>query len=113
MMPQRERRLRPRARIALPVRVRQVALPRDSAEETSTMNVSRNGILFKGQELYPLHATVWVSMPYDPMVPSPIPDFPASVVRVDLLNSGEVQVALRFHSAYADPWKPSRAVARR
>lgn len=71
------------------------------------MNVSRNGILFKGHEPYPLYGTVWVTMPYDPNTPSPIPDFPASVVRTELLGSGEAQVALRFHSAYADAWKPT------
>lgn len=98
----RDQRLRSRVRLELPVRLRQIAPPRNLVEVARTLDVSRNGILFRTKELYDLRTTVWVAMPYHPNAASPDPEFPSSVVRVDRLPEGLAEVALLFHSGHAD-----------
>ena len=61
----RDQRVRNRVRMDLPVRVRQIGPPRDRTEVTRTLDVSRNGLLFRTRELYDLRGTVWVAMPYN------------------------------------------------
>ena len=98
----RDQRVRNRVRMDLPVRVRQIGPPRDRTEVTRTLDVSRNGLLFRTRELYDLRGTVWVAMPYNASSIAPEPEFPATVVRVDRKPDGMTEVAVQFHNARAD-----------
>ena len=98
----REHRLRHRVRLELQARIRQIAPPRNLTEVVRTLDVSRNGLLFRTRERYDLRSTVWVMMPYNPNAVLTDPEFPATVVRVDLRQDGNTEVAVQFHSARAD-----------
>ena len=102
----RDQRLRSRVRLELPVRVRQIGPPRDSIEITRTMDVSRNGILFRTREIYEMHSTVWITMPFNPNTVVPDPEFHGSVVRIIRAEDGSTEVGVQFHSSHADHWKP-------
>ena len=90
-------------RTELAIRVRQIGPPRESMEVTTTLDVSRNGVLFKTRQAYEMHSTVWVIVPYDPKSTGGDVEFPATVVRVDSGKDGTAEVAVRFHSARSDP----------
>lgn len=102
-MPGSEGRERPRVRTELAIRVRQIGPPRESMEVTTTLDVSRNGVLFRTRQPYELHSTVWVIVPYDPKSMGGDVEFPATVVRIDNAADGTAEVAVRFHSARSDP----------
>jgi PilZ domain len=102
-MPGSEGRERPRVRTELAIRVRQIGPPRESMEVTTTLDVSRNGVLFRTRQPYEMHSTVWVIVPYDPKSMGGDVEFPATVVRVDNAADGSAEVAVRFHSARSDP----------
>ena len=102
-MPGSEGRERPRVRTELAIRVRQIGPPRESMEVTTTLDVSRNGVLFRTRQPYEMHSTVWVIVPYDPKSMGGDVEFPATVVRVDSSADGSAEVAVRFHSARSDP----------
>lgn len=102
-MPGSEGRERPRVRTELAIRVRQIGPPRESMEVTTTLDVSRNGVLFRTRQPYEMHSTVWVIVPYDPKSMGGDVEFPATVVRVDNAPDGSAEVAVRFHSARSDP----------
>ncbi|HUJ39186.1 MAG TPA: PilZ domain-containing protein [Candidatus Acidoferrales bacterium] len=102
-MPGSEGRERPRVRTELAIRVRQIGPPRESMEVTTTLDVSRNGVLFRTRQPYEMHSTVWVIVPYDPKSMGGDVEFPATVVRVDNAADGTSEVAVRFHSARSDP----------
>ena len=102
----RDLRVRSRVRMDLPVRVRQIGPPRDVTEVTHTLDVSRNGILFRTREMYDPRETVWVTMPYRPNAIANEPEFPGSVVRMDRKPDGYTEVALQFHSGRADQMTP-------
>jgi PilZ domain len=72
-------------------------------EVTTTLDVSRNGVLFKTRQPYEMHSTIWVIVPYDPKSVSGDVEFPATVVRVDTKGDGTSEVAVRFHNARSDP----------
>lgn len=95
----------------LPVRIRQIGPPRDLAEVTRTLDVSRNGLLFRTRQRYDLRSTVWVTMPYNPNAVVADPEFPATVVRNERGPDGTSEVAVQFHNARADyvPAAPVRA----
>ncbi|HTQ86743.1 MAG TPA: PilZ domain-containing protein [Candidatus Solibacter sp.] len=102
-MPGSEGRERPRVRTELAIRVRQIGPPRESMEVTTTLDVSRNGVLFRTRQPYEMHSTVWVIVPYDPKSMGGDVEFPATVVRIDNSADGTAEVAVRFHSARSDP----------
>jgi len=102
-MPGSEGRERPRVRTELAIRVRQIGPPRESMEITTTLDVSRNGVLFRTRQPYEMHSTVWVIVPYDPKSMGGDVEFPATVVRIDNAADGTAEVAVRFHSARSDP----------
>jgi len=102
-MPGSEGRERPRVRTELAIRVRQIGPPRECMEVTTTLDVSRNGVLFKTRQPYEMHSTVWVIVPYDPRSMGGDVEFPATVVRMDKAADGSTEVAVRFHSARSDP----------
>jgi Tfp pilus assembly protein PilZ len=102
----RNQRLRSRVRMELPIRIRQIGPPRDSVEISHTLDVSRNGILFRTNEPYELNRNVWVTMPYQPNAPNQDPEFPGSVVRVARQADGTAEIAVQFHSSRADLCKP-------
>jgi hypothetical protein len=88
----------------VPVRVRQVPPPREYFEIKTTVDVSRNGILFRTREPYELNSTIWITMPYNPEVELRPPEFPGTVVRVIKMPAGDLEIGVQFHSAYADRW---------
>lgn len=90
----------------LPVRVRQIGPPFDSTEVTTTMDVSRNGVLFCTRQAYMMNSTVWVTMPYHPDGGHNNLEFPASVVRIDRRDDGAAEIAVQFHSSHADKGRP-------
>ena len=101
-----DQRHRARVRMTLPVKVRQIYPPRDAVEVSVTLDVSRNGILFRSAEYYVLHSTVWVTMNYNPKEIAPDSEFPATVVRIVKNPEGGYGVALQFHSSRADRMEP-------
>jgi Tfp pilus assembly protein PilZ len=98
-----EVRKRSRVKADLAVRVRQIGPPRESIEVTTTVDISRNGVLFRTRHPYELHGTVWMIVPYDPNANAANAEFPATIVRIDPLPDGSAVVAVRFHSARSDP----------
>lgn len=96
-------RLRPRVRTELAIRVRQIGPPRESIEVTTTLDVSRNGVLFRTRQPYEMHSTVWVTVPYNPQAVAGDAEFPATVVRIDNSPDGSREVAVRFLNARTDP----------
>jgi Tfp pilus assembly protein PilZ len=100
-----DQRVRTRVRLDLPARIRQIGPPRDLAEEVHTLDVSRNGLLFRTHERYDLGSVVWVMMPYNAKAIAPNPEFPARVVRIDRKPDGLAEVAVQFHSGRADQFK--------
>jgi PilZ domain len=96
-------RTRPRVRTELAIRVRQIGPPRESIEVTSTLDVSRNGVLFRTRQPYEMHSTVWVIVPYNPNAVGGEAEFPATVVRIDNAADGSLEVAVRFLNARTDP----------
>ncbi len=101
----RDQRTRSRIRLTLPVRIRQVGPPRDLVEVNSTLDVSRNGILFRTRQPYDVNSTIWITMPYHAQAAGSEPEFPASVVRIDRAPDGSAEIAVQFHSAHADRFK--------
>lgn len=101
-----DQRTRARIRLNLPVRIRQVGPPRDLVEVNRTLDVSRNGIMFRTRQPYDANSTVWITMPYHPESVSPEPEFPASVVRIIRADDGSTEIAVQFHSSHADKMKP-------
>jgi len=72
-------------------------------EVATTLDVSRNGVLFRTRQAYEMHSTVWVIVPYDPKSMGGEVEFPATVVRVDSAADGSAEVAVRFLNARSDP----------
>lgn len=107
----RDQRIRNRVRLDLPVRVRQIGPPRDLIEVSRTMDVSRNGLLFRTREPYDLRSVVWVMMPYSANAVVPDPEFPATVVRVDRKPEGFTEVAVQFHNSRSDQFLAPSASA--
>ncbi len=100
-------RFRQRVRMDMPVRIRQVPPPREYVEIKTTLDVSRNGLLFRTRETYEMNGTVWVTMPYSVRAEDKGPEFPATIVRVIKQSSGDIEVGVQFHSAHADKWNHS------
>lgn len=107
-----EQRTRSRVRLSLPVRIRQIGPPRAAVDVTQTVDVSRNGILFRTRLPYQLDTTVWLTMPYQVSAGAHDLEFPATVVRIARMADGSGEIALRFHSARADEWTPAYGTSR-
>jgi Tfp pilus assembly protein PilZ len=108
-----EQRSRARVRLSLPIRIRQIGPPVDAVEVSHTLDVSRNGIMFRTRQRYQLDSTVWLTMPYEATTASPHdPEFPATVVRIVRTADGSAEIALRFHSARSDEWTPVHQAGR-
>jgi hypothetical protein len=103
----RDQRFRQRVRMDMPVLVRQVPPPREVREIKTTLDVSRNGILFRTRQTYELNSLIWVTMPYTAGKEVKDPEFPATVVRVIKLPDGDTEIGVQFHSAHADRWHHS------
>ncbi|HEX9761427.1 MAG TPA: PilZ domain-containing protein [Candidatus Acidoferrales bacterium] len=95
-------RQRGRVQVEIPARIRQIAPPRNAVELTNSLDVSRNGMLFRTRGRYDLHTVVWVTLNYRPGVTAEPIEFPATVVRIDRRDDGSAEIALRFHSSRAD-----------
>jgi hypothetical protein len=100
-------RFRQRVQMDMPVRVRQLPPPRETSEIKMTLDVSRNGLLFRTRETYELNSIIWVTMPYTARAEVKGPEFPATVVRVIKQPGGDIEVGVQFHSSYADKWNHS------
>jgi len=106
----RDLRTRSRIRLELLARIRQIAPPRNLVEVTRTLDVSRNGIMFRTREPYDASTTVWVTMPFVENALAKDIEFPASVVRVSRQADGFAEIAVQFHSAHADRFRSSYQV---
>jgi len=66
-------------------------------EETQTIDVSREGLLFHRDEPCDALARAWVAFPYDPATSGAVqPETPACVVRVERDPAGGFRVGLRL-----------------
>jgi hypothetical protein len=97
-----ESRTRPRVRFDMSVRVRQIGPPRDSIEIAKTLDVSRNGVLFRTRQPYQLNSTVWLILPFNPKAPIQEPEFPGTIARIEQMEDGTAEIGVRFHNARAD-----------
>ncbi len=103
----KDQRFRQRVQMDMPVRIRRYPPPRESMEIKTTMDVSRNGLLFRTRDTYELNSIVWVTMPFSTNAVEKGPEFPATVVRVIKQPDGDIEVGVQFHSAHADKWQHS------
>ena len=79
-----------RVRMRLPVRLRWTAPFGQKIELCETIDVSRGGLLLSSKEPHAAGAPLWVTFPYDPLLPEYQPEISAHVVRC-----GEVLEAIR------------------
>ena len=92
-----ELRRHPRAQLRLPARIRWYGPLGMRLEETQTIDVSREGLLFHRDEPCGELAHAWVAFPYDPAAAGTVqPETPASVVRVERDPAGGFRVGLRL-----------------
>ena len=92
-----ELRRHPRAQLRLPARIRWHGPLGMRLEETQTIDVSREGLLFHRNEPCVAQARAWVAFPYDPAAGGAVqPETPASVVRVERDPAGGFRVGLRL-----------------
>ncbi|HYA97793.1 MAG TPA: PilZ domain-containing protein [Methylomirabilota bacterium] len=97
-MPEPERRQKPRAKIARPIRVRPSEARDDHFDDvTASVNASRSGVFFHSrQDKYYKGMRVFVTYPYaspgDPMNM----EYVGEVVRVEPLGDGKFGVAVHF-----------------
>jgi len=92
-----ELRKHPRAQLRLPARIRWHGPLGMRLEETQTIDVSREGLLFHRNESCDALARAWVAFPYDPAASGDVqPETPASVVRVERDPEGGFRVGLRL-----------------
>ena len=92
----KEQRRRPRARLNLPVRLRWLTPLRQLTEVTETLDVSRRGLLIYCHEPCRIGAVVWVTFPFDPILPLTQPETLARVVRLTPAPAGGYFAALEL-----------------
>jgi PilZ domain len=97
-----DNRTRPRVRFDMAVRVRQIGPPRDSIEIARTLDVSRNGVMFRTRQPYQLNSTVWLVLPFNPKLPIQEPEFPGTIARIEQMDDGTAEIGIRFHNARSD-----------
>jgi hypothetical protein len=94
-----EMRKHPRAQLKLPARIRWHGPIGMRLESAQTVDVSREGMLFRRNEPCDRLARVWVAFPFDPAQGAATqPETPARIVRVEPDAEGGYWVALRFES---------------
>ncbi len=92
-----ELRRHPRAQLRRPARIRWHGPLGMRLEETQTIDVSREGLLFHREEPCDALARAWVAFPYDPAAAGTVqPETPARVVRVERDPAGGFRVGLRL-----------------
>jgi CheY-like chemotaxis protein len=101
---QPERRGKRRALISAPVRVRGINLTKESLDEiTTTINVSRKGILLETTSLeYVQNLDVMVTFPYSKTPGVPLAEQTGRVVRVKEVHGGRRAVAIALGVQHAD-----------
>ncbi len=97
-----DNRTRTRVRFDMAVRVRQIGPPRHSIEIARTLDVSRNGVMFRSRQTYEMHSTVWLILPFNPKLPIQEPEFPGTIVRIEKQEDGSAEIGIRFHNARSD-----------
>jgi PilZ domain len=108
-----EVRKHPRAQLKLPARIRWQGPLGMRLEVTQTVDVSRDGMLFRRAEPCDRLTRVWVAFPYDPAAGAATqPETPARIVRVEPDAEGGYWVALRFESVSRTPKAPPGAERR-
>ena len=94
-----ELRRHPRAQLKLPARIRWQGPLGMRLEITQTVDVSREGMLFRRNEACERLARVWVAFPFDPTSGAATqPETPARIIRVEPNADGGYWIALRFES---------------
>src|SRR3989304_1233247 len=105
-------RIRSRVRLEMSVRLRQIGPPRNLIEIARTLDVSRNGLLFRTREPYNLRSIVWVTFPYNADSLVAEPEAPATVVRIDQNPGGDAEGGTQSHTSHAARFvAPTRAAA--
>lgn len=97
-----DNRTRPRVRFDMSVRVRQIGPPRDSIEIARTLDVSRNGVMFRTRQPYQLNSTVWLVLPFNPKLPIQEPEFPGTIARIVQMDDGTAEIGIQFHNSRSD-----------
>jgi len=109
-----ELRRHPRARLQLPVRIRWQRPLGMRLEVTQTIDVCREGILFRRNEACEVATRVWVAFPFEPKIrASAQPEKAARVVRVEREQSGDYLVALNFETVQRGSDVPARRERRK
>lgn len=93
-----DRRRKRRSLISAPIRIRSLNTTTVGPDEIcTTLDVSRNGILFVTRnQMFHRGTEVAVTFPYSKCRGIPAPEQPGSVVRVSALSDGKVAVAIGF-----------------
>lgn len=93
-----DRRRKRRSLISAPIRIRSLNTTTVVLDEIcTTLDVSRNGILFVTyNQMFHRGTEVAVTFPYTKCPGIPVPEQPGSVVRVSALPDGKVAVAIGF-----------------
>jgi hypothetical protein len=101
-------RKHPRAQLKMPARIRWHGPIGMRLEETETVDVSRDGILFHRNESCDRLARMWVLFPFDPEAGATIqPETPARVVRIEPDPQGGYWVAVRFENTARSTQAPA------
>lgn len=105
-----QRRLHPRVRLRLPVRIRWSAPLGQQTQQCRTINVSRGGLLLQSsQPMRPGHP-LWVAFPFDPENAAALPESIARVARCmksEGAHTGYWDLAVQFEGIPARPAQSS------
>jgi hypothetical protein len=85
-----------RVPLSVPVRLRWVGAWGWGAEISETMDIGRGGLLVASGEARCPGAPVWVTFPFQPQDPQPVPEFAAHVAHARSNPAGGVWVGLAF-----------------
>jgi hypothetical protein len=111
--PRRERRIRPRVLLELPVRIRWLGPFGLETEITQSRNVSRGGLLVASVSARQTGSLLWATFPYDPAVAFTESETPGKVVRCAenfaIRNAPANTIAISFH--HHDLISPSDVLA--
>jgi len=108
-----EHRKHPRARLSLPARIRWHGPLGMRLEQTSTIDMSREGLLLHRDEPCAVPARVWIVCPFDSATTAFVqPETPARIVRVQSDPAGGFRVAVQLLPPAKEPAYP-RAQDRR
>jgi len=91
-----ERRIFPRNRLHIPIRIEANLLEGPLEEITETQNLARGGLYFRTANLFPIGARLEVTYPYWAELGGLNRDYPAKVIRVDFLPDDIFGIAIEF-----------------